>query len=133
MQCTTDNGTRPVESVLVIDDDEMVRKSTDRLLQTLGFHSHCVETIADAKLVLAEHIIDAILVDLQLDKANGFQAGSQLLRSAEQRRPGSRPLLIGMSGSVDINDVTGHDFDAFLSKPFSVDLLRVTLSRNVTS
>ncbi|MBI5833710.1 MAG: transporter substrate-binding domain-containing protein [Armatimonadetes bacterium] len=111
------------EHVLLVEDDDAVRRLTQRQLERLGF---AVTAVADGREALAAfdalpQVPDLVLSDVVMPGMNGMA----LLREMASRRPGLRVLL--MSGYTD--DAIGRSgvLDPtvpFLSKPFgSAELL----------
>lgn len=97
--------------VLVVDDDQSVRKVVDIRLRQLGFY---VETAADGQEAL--HLIeiadwDVILLDLRMPGMDGFQF--------LELYDGKAPIVV-MSGWSDMKDLPREPF-ARVMKPMSMD------------
>jgi PAS domain S-box-containing protein len=118
--------------VLVIDDNELVRGSLLSLLKTIGFASHAAANLREAKELLAEQPVDAVLVDHHLEGENGFEEVPRLF-AASRAAKGHVPLLVGMTGSEYFSDTAQHQLDAFLTKPFTADQLREVLNKDVSN
>ncbi len=116
-----------VPHILVIDDNELVRGSLLSLLRTIGFAPHAAANMTEAKQLLAEQDVDAVLVDHYLDGENGFEEVPRLFQAARAAH-GRIPLLIGMTGSEYQPQEAEQQFDAFLTKPFTADQLRDVLT-----
>ncbi len=115
------------ELVLVVDDDANVREITGA---TLAGHGYRVLSAADGTEAVALFAprsleIRAIVTDLDMPNLDGLA----LLKVVRALNPSVRPVLV--SGSADNSDPrrTPPADGAFLSKPFSAELLLQTLHR----
>jgi PAS domain S-box-containing protein len=115
--------------VLVIDDNELVRGSLLSLLKTIGFASHAAANLTEAKALLAQQPVDAVLVDHHLDGENGFEEVPRLFVDSRAAK-GHVPLLVGMTGSEFLSDSPHNQLDAFLTKPFTAEQLREVLDQD---
>ena len=107
--------------ILVIDDDDNLRRMTTRLLDSLGYSSVAAANSRDALKALSSGRIDAILLDVVLGDENGWEA----LRSI--RQAGQVPVVM-MSGATmdgDVHkDALAMGAQDVLQKPFETqDLL----------
>lgn len=115
--------------VLVVDDEDNVRRSTELLLRGLGFEVLGARDGAEAIQVFKAESgrIDAVLLDLTMPKMNGIEA-LQVLRAIA---PGVPVILTSGYGATRLDDEPkgGAGPDAVLSKPYSMDHLLATLRR----
>ncbi len=112
------------ERLLLVEDNDAVRKSTSKLLAALGYE---VETACDGSDALArfdELAVDLVLTDLAMPKMGGAELAKQL----RSRAPGL-PIVF-MSGNLDVADLREEVEQGrarFLQKPVSLrDLAQVT-------
>lgn len=112
---------RQTRSVLLVEDDEMIRTLGVELLEQHGYAVVQAATLVDAKRQIETasiETIDMAIIDLGLPDGNG----AQLALPLRARRP-SLPILI-LSGDVDaghtdmLDDLPGVQF---LSKPYRGD------------
>jgi PAS domain S-box-containing protein len=118
--------TKAKPHILVIDDNELVRGSLLSLLKTIGFTPHAVANLTEARELLAEQPVDAVLVDHHLDGENGFAELPKYFADSRAAH-GHVPLLIGMTGSEFMPESAEYELDAFLAKPFTAEQLRGVL------
>ena len=115
--------------VLVVDDEDNVRRSTELLLRGLGFEVLGARDGAEAIQVFKAESgrIDAVLLDLTMPKMNGIEA-LQVLRAIAPAVP---VILTSGYGATRLDDEPkgGAGPDAVLSKPYSMDHLLATLRR----
>jgi CheY-like chemotaxis protein/two-component sensor histidine kinase len=119
-------GTR----VLVLDDEEAVRKGMETLLQAFGCEVRSAGCIAEAVTACRSMPPDILLVDLRLrGEENGITAIGQL-RSAHPALPAI--LVSGDTAPDRIKDA--HDAGiAMLHKPVSAETLHQAITREVLS
>ncbi len=108
------------ETILLVDDEEGVRRLVSAVLKTNGYEVMEAANGAAALAVYEKnaHKIDMVLTDIVMPQMSGFELGRELLG----RTPGLKILY--MSGYRD-NALTGNGEAprAFLHKPFTPDVL----------
>ncbi|MSU63807.1 MAG: sigma-54-dependent Fis family transcriptional regulator [Pedosphaera sp.] len=116
----------PIDKIVVVEDDQIVRKYLEQQLRNRRYDVASVETIADASEVLSRDNFDLIFLDVRLPDGQGTDLLQEL-----QSRP-LKPLVVIMSsfGSVEsaVACMREGAFD-FLVKPFSSDQLEFVLRR----
>lgn len=108
--------------VLVVDDEPAICQAFSALLACYGFDVHTVHTDNAAYDFLAQHRIDALVLDLRLrDSA----PGDAIFREATRRDPSLRGRTMFMTG--DISEEARARIGAcgcpYLMKPFDAQLL----------
>lgn len=107
--------------VLVVDDQEVVREATSRLLSFLGFHVGSAASGEEALALFKDGMsVDVALVDVSMPGMSGPET-RDALRALNPQLP-----VVLMSGWEDHSTTTRVNADtksAFLSKPFSTDAL----------
>jgi signal transduction histidine kinase len=109
-------------SLLVVDDEEMVRNVTAKLLRMRG---HAVEEARggpDALRKLAEHPFDLVVTDLGMPE----MSGSELAYRIRQHHP--HLCIILLTGHTDAEDQSEH-VDTVVKKPFRIDALEAAVQR----
>ena len=115
--------TPPVrETVVVVDDEEMVRRLAGRILLSEGYHVIEASGGEEAVRVLqrASNRIDAVLTDVAMPGLNGRQLGETILRCWPRVR------VLYMSGFPARRMVDEGALDPtspFLQKPFNREQL----------
>ena len=116
----------PVTRAFVVDDEEIVRKSLERLLRVIGIESR---GFPSAEAFLASYSGDdsgCLLVDIRMPGMSGVD----LL--AELRRRGSTLPAIVITGHTDeasLRRLDSLQTVGLLEKPFSLAQLREMLAR----
>jgi two-component system OmpR family response regulator len=79
-------GHRVVTSVLIVDDDEQLRRAVTRVLATYDFDCRAVGTVHEAIAAAAEQGPDIVLLDVALGAASGLDI-HKAIRDADSRLP----------------------------------------------
>ena len=112
-------------SVLVVDDDPIMRELLTALLEAEGLSVTTTASGPDALALLSETADppDVVLTDLRMP---GMDAAHLMDKLRALRAPGT--LLLGMSGSEATAEEL-HRLDGFLRKPFSTEDFNVAVER----
>lgn len=113
-------------SVLVVDDEEPVRKFVDRVLRDAGYHTFVASDGPEA-IEMASKLdsLDIVVSDVMMPK----MAGDELARRLRQVRPYVKILyLTGFSDSLFKEKVTLWEDEAYLDKPCSIQSLLEAVS-----
>jgi sigma-B regulation protein RsbU (phosphoserine phosphatase) len=96
---STEVGVTPAETVLVIDDDDHVRRAFGRILSTAGYRVSMAASGAQGLEALRESAPSAVLVDLNMPGLSGLEVLSEMaVKHAEI------PVIV-ISGTGVIDDV----------------------------
>lgn len=126
-----DTSTREHPTVLLLDDDELLRRSVRRILELEGYDVIEAENAHEAFVALDAHPdpIDVVLCDLVLPGLSGREAANIIVA----RRPDTRVLFT--SGYSSHGSARQEMIDAgepFLSKPFEIPELLSSVGRLVS-
>jgi two-component system cell cycle sensor histidine kinase/response regulator CckA len=109
-------------TVLVIDDEDLVRDVVARMIEDLGY---AAITAADGQAglaVLDRHTIDAVLVDMTMPAMSGID----VISAVRARQP---LLPVVLCSGYDRARKGTVQADAYLPKPFRLDTLEQTLTK----
>jgi DNA-binding NtrC family response regulator len=116
----------PIEKVIVLEDDQIVRKNLENCLRRRRYDVASASTIAAAQDYLSKDNFDVIFLDVRLPDGDGTD-----LLKAIQARP-QKPLVVITTGfgSVEsaVECMKNGAFD-YLIKPFSNEQIEVTLRK----
>jgi CheY-like chemotaxis protein len=105
-------------TVLVVEDNELIRELEVDVLRGLGYRVTAVANTDDALKLLGDPHIALLITDIRLP---GVLGGIALARAAKQRRPDLRVMVVG----VDVDQFAPEDLtgiaDECLAKPFTVE------------
>lgn len=104
--------------VLVVDDDRGMRENLSELLGSAGYDVVTASNTDEALKVITTGDVDLLLTDLRMPGPNGLE----LIRSARQRRPDLRAILMTAfgNGSTEV-EVVRRGGIGYLHKPFEAD------------
>ncbi|WP_082560994.1 sigma-54-dependent transcriptional regulator [Devosia sp. Root685] len=113
-------------SVLIVDDEEMIRTALEQWLRLSGFTTHVADNAASALERLDEIRPHVILSDVRMPGLSGLD----LLRKVRERMVPSEVILITGHGDVPmaVEAMRQGAFD-FLQKPYVPDELVASLKR----
>jgi DNA-binding response OmpR family regulator len=103
-------------SILVVDDEPMVREVLSRYLSKEGFDVWAAEDGEEALARYARAVPDLVLLDLMLPKIDGYEVFRRI------REQGSRTPVIMLTAKGEETDrIVGLELgaDDYVSKPFS--------------
>ncbi len=113
--------------VLVVDDDEMVRKACCQIALEMGFALVLgADSATSARGILKHHRIDLLLLDLKLPGGGGLQ----LLEQVKTLHPDTAVIVMTafatVSSAVEAMRIGAGDY---LTKPFALEELTTVLER----
>jgi DNA-binding NtrC family response regulator len=116
----------PIEKIIVLEDDQVVRKSLEQQLRYKRYDVASATTLAEVQELLTKDNFDLLIMDVRLPDGLSTDLLKQL-----QSRP-VKPLVVMISGfgTVDLAvECMSNGAFTFLTKPFSPDQLTVTLKK----
>ncbi len=102
------------KSVLIVDDDEMLRNMFQLVLEDEGCSVKCCGNGKEALALAGEKEFDVIIADYYLPSMNGAEMAGIL------RRQYPKALIIGMSGKHDGSGFREQGVNVFMRKPFDI-------------
>jgi DNA-binding NtrC family response regulator len=112
------------ENVLIVDDDEHLRKFIARGLSRLGYHAVAAENGKSGIQLLKEQRFDIVLCDLQMPEVDGID----VLRFAATLTHPPPFIIFTAYGSVSVAvEAMKHGAADFLEKPVTIDELQATM------
>ena len=126
----TVSGLETLPTVMVVDDSLTVRRVTQRLLAREGYQVVLAKDGIDALQQLQEFAPDAMLVDIEMPRMDGFDL-TRNLRSDERYR--HIPIIMITSRTAEKHRQHAIDLgvDDYLGKPYQEDELLALLARHV--
>ena len=119
---------RMTGNVLIVDDDQSMAETLTKAMTRRGFVVTWKTSAIDALRLLDEQDFDVVVTDLHMEGMNGFAFCERIAAN----RPDVPVVMITAFGSLDsaIGAIRVGAYD-FITKPFDVEMLRLTLTRAV--
>ncbi len=109
--------------IVIIEDEDMLRKSLAFFLKSKGFEIDEFDNGLDAiEFININHaLIDVVITDLNLP----FAGGKQVIHACKQIKDSKIQIIVLTSSSVENTELEVFDLgaDDFVSKPFSPSVL----------
>lgn len=112
-------------TVLIIDDDDMLRRVLARGLQDAEFNVLCAESAETGAEILSRITVDAIVLDRMMTGMDGLTFLTKM-RDAGNATPVI--MLTAMTGAENAIDGLSHGADDYLAKPFQLRELVLRLN-----
>ncbi|ARP86752.1 response regulator [Bordetella genomosp. 9] len=123
-QAAQSASTTRTSTVLLVEDDELVRMLTTDALTGYGFEVVEADTAKAALASMKSGGIGAAIVDLGLPD----MPGSELVRRLAQEHPGLPIIVASGYGAIDVgNDMPAGARLSFVQKPYELERLRTML------
>lgn len=102
--------------ILVVDDDESVLSTLNKVIQASGMEARTVKSAEEALNLLSQTGFDLILMDVNMPGMDGFEAVSEIRKSKIQT-----PIIIISGRKEDFDTLYGLDIgaDDYITKPFN--------------
>ena len=107
---------------MIVDDSLTVRKITSRLLMREGFAVVTAKDGLDALQLLAERVPDAILLDIEMPRMDGFEFAKTIKADVNLARI---PIIMITSRTAEKHRNRAKELgvDAYLGKPYQEEEL----------
>lgn len=115
-------------SVLLVDDEEGIRKVLGIALGDMGFRVHTAGSGERALSLFRELSPGLILTDIKMPGMDGLD----LLRTIKKENPDTEVIMISGQGDIDqAIESLKYEASDFITKPISEDALEVALKRSM--
>jgi signal transduction histidine kinase len=114
------------KSILLVDDEEGIRKVLSILLADMGYLVHTAATGAEALRTFEELRPPIVLTDIKMPEMDGIE----LLRKLKQISPDTEVIMITGHGDMDLA-IKSVKYEAtdFVTKPINDEVLEIALNR----
>jgi CheY-like chemotaxis protein len=112
--------------VLLIEDEEVIRVSTQHLLEEAGYTVTVAENGSEGVTLFAErqHSIDLVLMDMIMPVMSGREAFYKMKEIAKDCKV---IVASGFSKNNDIEDMKAHGLYGFIQKPYKNSALTLLI------
>ncbi|MDD5608468.1 MAG: sigma-54 dependent transcriptional regulator [Ignavibacterium sp.] len=112
--------------ILVIDDDESIRKTLTNYLKKLNFNVYSASNGSEGIEIAQKEIPDLVVTDIKMPKADGFE----VLKKIKEIDTHTHVIMItafdDMSSTVKAMQQGAYDY---IEKPLEIDKLKITINR----
>jgi signal transduction histidine kinase len=114
------------KSILIVDDEEGIRKVLAILLTDMGYHVMTAENGRQALDIFKKDCPSIVLTDIKMPEMDGIE----LLRRIKAHNPDTEVIMITGHGDIDLA-IKSVKYDAtdFVTKPIHDDILEIALRR----
>ncbi|MDO9080004.1 MAG: sigma-54 dependent transcriptional regulator, partial [Desulfuromonadales bacterium] len=114
------------EKILIVDDEEGMRRLLDRLLSREGYETATVGSGKDAIRQMRADTFDLVVTDIKMPEMDGLQ----LLDEIKAYNPSLPVIVITAYGTVEnaVQALRAGAYD-YITKPFESDELRLTVAQ----
>ncbi len=114
-------------SVLVVDDNRVIRELVTRQLAKLGVRSETAMDGKDALVKLEGSTYDIVLMDVQMPEMDGIAATQEIRRKEDL--VGKHTTVIALTGHGSRVECIQAGMDDYIAKPMNIATLRATLQK----
>ena len=115
-----------IARILIVDDEDSMCELVKEALTPFGFQCTLAHTAEEALSALVTSSYDVVLTDIKMPKVSGLELCQQI----QAARPDLPVVLMTAFGTMEtaIEAMRRGAYD-FVTKPFELDLLRITIER----
>ncbi len=110
------------KTIMVVDDSVTVRKVTTRFLEREGYNVITAKDGVDALRVLQDHIPDAMLLDIEMPRMDGFEVAKNV-RSSSLLKDVPIIMITSRTGEKHREHALSLGVNKYMGKPFQEDQL----------
>ncbi len=123
------------ERILVVDDEETLRKIASEMLSLLGYQAISAASGEEALEVLRSATVDLVLLDMQMDPGI---SGRETYSRIKKMNPTQKALVVtGYSTSIDVEQTIQSGATGLIQKPYNIsdlgEIIGRTLGKSRTS
>jgi len=116
-----------IRSILVVDDDEIMRSALKRILETEGYKVIMACDGLELSKVLETTRLDLILLDVNLPWVDGYEL-CKLIKSNPVLKTVPLVLVSARNSKQDIESGFAVGCDDYVTKPFDIDNITSTIN-----
>lgn len=122
LEVDSDDFEEHVKTIMVVDDSVTVRKVTSRFLEREGYEVLTAKDGADALLQLQDHVPDAMLLDIEMPRMDGFEVAKNV-RSSSRLKDIPIIMITSRTGDKHRERALSLGVDKYMGKPYQEDKL----------
>jgi len=121
--------TRPVETILLVEDNEINREIMLSQLTAMGYRVDTAVNGTDALNLYQQKAYDVILTDIEMPEMNGYELTAEI-RRLEADTDRLTPILAITASEFDLNEerALSLGFNGYMLKPLEIEVLKKKLA-----
>ena len=119
-----------VRSILVVDDDEIMRSALKRILEGEGYKVLLAEDGLELSKVLETTRLDMVLLDVNLPWVDGFEL-CRIIKGHHSLKNVPLILVSGRKGKEDVERGFEMGADDYVTKPFDIDYMIEVINKSL--
>ncbi len=124
----SDSSPRQPETVLIVEDNEVLRKLFQTQLKVLKLTGDEAMNGQEAVDKIANNEYGMVLMDVSMPVMDGIEA-TKLIRELEEAHQRRRVPIIAVTGISDRETCLAAGMDDFMTKPFLLEHLRASTAK----
>lgn len=119
-------------SVLIVEDNIFNQIVLSKMLEKTGYKHSVANNGLEALQKISRDYFNVILMDMQMPEMDGITSTTEILKFYQSQKHMPTPIIIGCSANameVDKNACLNSGMNDFLSKPFTLEELRIKLRK----
>ncbi|NVM20887.1 MAG: response regulator [Desulfobacterales bacterium] len=119
---------RQLQKILIVDDDQQVRKATTRLIAWMGYPCFSVSSGEEALERLQTEHFDIAISDISMEGMNGLE----LMKEAKERFPQMDFIIMtGYASEYSYTEIIQAGAIDYIAKPFEIGEMEARLARAI--
>lgn len=116
-----------MSNILLIDDDELVRKSVERLLIKAEYSVVCADGVDQALDAIREQEFDLIVSDMRMPGKNGVEVVREIKKIVNHKNPRDIPIIFITGYAESVVELKAEIYGEVILKPFDLEHLLITI------
>ncbi len=120
----------PIPKILVIEDEELVRKVVEFRLKKEGYDVYPAKDGGEALELIEQHQFDVILVDIMIPYVGGLEITQKV--KSDPKTASTQIIVVSANGLENvILEAFALGADDFIAKPFNLPELMMRVKKHI--
>ena len=113
--------------ILVVDDDDLVRKSIEGVLRLEGYESVCAKDPSEALNQIREIDFDLVISDIRMPGMNGVEAARKIRKMIDENAKKQMPIIFITGYAETSVELDAEKLGEVILKPFDMTRLAMAI------